>query len=85
MLKELHSPSSSLVKDRLVVSSFRFLLKSMHRLLSFFLMVLISCDSRERSQVRPYIKLKNTHFSSEWVHHHNHTVQHLNHERRHQH
>lgn len=60
MLKELHSPSSSLVKDRLVVSSFRFLLKSMHRLLSFFLMVLISCDSRERSQVRPYIKLKNT-------------------------
>lgn len=58
MLKELHSPSSSLVKDRLVVSSFRFLLKSMHRLLSFFLMVLISCDSRERSQVRPYIKLK---------------------------
>lgn len=37
------SPSSSLLKDRLVVSSFKFLLKSMHRLLSFFLMFLISC------------------------------------------
>lgn len=37
------SPSWSLLKDRLVVSSFRFLLKSMHSLLSFFLMLLISC------------------------------------------
>jgi len=45
-LRARDSPSSSLVKDRLVVSSFRFLLKSMQRLLSFFLMVLISCHSR---------------------------------------
>lgn len=36
-----HAPSSSLVKGRKVVSSFRFLLKSMHRRLSFFLMPLI--------------------------------------------
>lgn len=37
----LHLPSSSRVKGRKVVSSFRFLLKSMHRRLSFFLMPLI--------------------------------------------
>lgn len=37
----LHVPSSSRVKGRKVVSSFRFLLKSMHRRLSFFLMPLI--------------------------------------------
>lgn len=59
MLKELHSPSSSLVKDRLVVSSFRFLLKSMHRLLSFFLMVLISCHSKKR-EVRSDLILNQT-------------------------
>lgn len=34
-------PSSSRVKGREVVSSFRFLLKSMHSRLSFFLMPLI--------------------------------------------
>lgn len=34
-------PSSSRVKGRKVMSSFRFLLKSMHRRLSFFLMLLI--------------------------------------------
>lgn len=37
----LHAPSSSRVNGRKVVSSFRFLLKSMHRRLSFFLMLLI--------------------------------------------
>lgn len=47
------SPSSSLLKDRQVVSSFRFLLKSMHRLLSFFLMVLISCWSRDERDQSP--------------------------------
>lgn len=36
-----HAPSSSRVKGREVVSSFRFLLKSMHSRLSFFLMPLI--------------------------------------------
>lgn len=40
--RERNSPSCSRLKLRLVVSSFRFLLKSMHRLLNFFLMVLIS-------------------------------------------
>lgn len=40
--RERDSPSCSRLKLRLVVSSFRFLLKSMHRLLNFFLMVLIS-------------------------------------------
>lgn len=37
----MHIPSSSRVNGRKVVSSFRFLLKSMHRRLSFFLMLLI--------------------------------------------
>lgn len=43
------SPSSSLLKVRLVVSSFRFLLKSMLSLLSFFLMLLISCCRENQS------------------------------------
>lgn len=39
----VRSPSSSLVKGRKVVSSFKFLLKSMHSKLSLFLMALIFC------------------------------------------
>lgn len=50
-LDDPDSPSSSLLKDRLVVSSFKFLLKSMHKLLSFFLIFLISCCREEDQKV----------------------------------
>lgn len=69
-----NSPSSSLLKDRLVVSSFRFLLKSIHRLLSFFLMFLISCRSTVKNNHntdRNQFRRTETHSSSIRIHHSN--------------
>lgn len=47
LVLEQDSPSCSRVKLRQVVSSFRFLLKSMLKLLSFFLMLLISWKEKK--------------------------------------
>lgn len=47
-----HSPSSSREKYRQVVSSFRCLLKSIHRVLIFFLIFLISCYREDKTQLQ---------------------------------
>lgn len=60
-LDDPDSPSSSLLKDRLVVSSFKFLLKSMHKLLSFFLIFLISCCREEDQKVNDLRSHTHTH------------------------
>ena len=73
-----NSPSCRRVKARRVVSSFRCLLKSMLRLLSSFLMRLISCRATQRSPLHHHIHPFTTTFTPSPqcspLHHHHHLL-----------